>query len=57
MKDLGWANGWGKLDPMVVRCNQLGHNQHEVPCPSGRGIDNRRSCRKCGYFYHYDSSD
>ena len=56
--DLGWANGWGREVPQIVKqCKELGHRPKECNLdPTMHGLDHKVICAKCGYVYHYDSS-
>jgi len=56
--DLGWANGWAEDPQIVKQCKELGHTPRTYNLdPTMHGLDHEVICAKCGYMYHYDSSD
>lgn len=62
MKDLGWANAGGETERIInewlKRCNIADHQRSDVDEGGGfRGLDHHVICQKCGFEYHYDSSD
>ncbi len=56
MRDLGYANGWGKgKTPEIVKsCNDQNHRGFSENV--GRCL-NKYGCKICDYFYLVDSSD
>ncbi len=55
---LGWANDWKEDPEVVVNCHRLKHKPTDVDVgPPNRGIEHVVTCRECGYYYKYDSSD
>jgi hypothetical protein len=62
LKDLGWDNAGGEtrkaIDSAAAVCARLGHTSSDIDVSIGfRGLDHQVSCLKCGWIYHYDSSD
>jgi len=59
VKDLGWANGWGKAPKIVEKCRELGHNRLDICDAPGipyKCFNHTVRCDICGYIYKYDSS-
>ncbi len=53
---LGWANSWSEDPPIVKKCKELGHGIQVVVEHDLKRSDHIVTCRKCGYWYYYDSS-
>ena len=62
MVNLGWANAGGETERIIgewlKRCREAKHQITDTDeGPPFRGMDHHVICQKCGYEYHYDSSD
>lgn len=59
IKDLGWANGWGKTPDIVKDCRDSREKgeDHDMQGHSGGRCVSVTTCNTCGYTYRIDSSD
>lgn len=60
MLDLGWLNN--RFQAKTIRswtqiCEGLGHSRSDHDQTNHRGMDHVVTCDRCGYQFHYDSSD
>ncbi len=53
IKNLGYANGWGKTPEIVEKCSG---KKHVVKSEKAGRCQTKYTCIECGYTYKIDSS-
>ena len=62
LENLGWQNAGGETEKTIDKyremCRALNHQRTDLDISGNySGTEHVVTCKECGYFYRYDSSD